>query len=88
MFLSTHYAGKEAEMKFEDGEAWKKVFGPVFVYLNSVDNGENPLDLWANAKEQVLKFSNYSFILFQLNFPDRSIILISHRFVLFSLDVG
>ncbi|KAG2694408.1 hypothetical protein I3760_08G142500 [Carya illinoinensis] len=54
MFLSTHYAGKEADMKFEDGEAWKKVFGPVFVYLNSVDNGENPLELWANAKEQML----------------------------------
>ena len=53
MFVSTHYAGKEAGIKFENGEPWKKVFGPSFIYLNSVSQGEDPLELWADAKEQV-----------------------------------
>ncbi|XP_031095639.1 uncharacterized protein LOC115999846 [Ipomoea triloba] len=48
MFFSTHYAGEKLGLKFRNGEPWKKVFGPVFMYLNS-DN----LDLWADAKEQM-----------------------------------
>ncbi|KAM1486264.1 hypothetical protein ACFX2I_000485 [Malus domestica] len=55
MFASTHYGGKEVGMTFKDGEAWKKVFGPVFVYLNSVRSSNNSLRLWENAKEQMLE---------------------------------
>ncbi|XP_057490248.1 probable rhamnogalacturonate lyase B isoform X2 [Actinidia eriantha] len=36
------------------GEAWKKVFGPVFIYLNSVMDGDDPLTLWEDAKNQML----------------------------------
>lgn len=53
MFVSTHYAGKEVGMTFEDGEAWKKVFGPVFIHLNSAPSSNEYLTLWENAKEQV-----------------------------------
>ncbi|XP_071711956.1 uncharacterized protein [Rutidosis leptorrhynchoides] len=55
MFFSTHYAGIELGMKFRDGEPWKKVFGPVFIYLNSVTTEENPVSLWADAKDEMLK---------------------------------
>ncbi|KAM1052977.1 hypothetical protein FF1_000503 [Malus domestica] len=54
MFVSTHYAGKEVGMRFARGEAWKKVFGPVFVYLNSVPS-LNESALWENAKEQLVE---------------------------------
>lgn len=54
MFFSTHYAGLPLILEFLGGEPWKKVFGPVFIYLNSVSAGEDPLALWADAKEQVL----------------------------------
>ena len=40
-------------MKFEEGEAWKKVFGPVFIYLNSFPKEVDPLLLWHEAKNQV-----------------------------------
>lgn len=50
MFFSTHYAGKPLILEFRNGEPWKKVFGPVFMYLNS---DEDPLTLWSDAKEQV-----------------------------------
>lgn len=53
MFVSTHYAGKEVGMKFNGGEPWKKVFGPVLVYLNSVPPEEDLSNLWQNAKAQV-----------------------------------
>lgn len=60
MFVSTHYAGKEVGMKFRDGEPWKKVFGPVLVYLNSLqqqdeDEDEDSIEscLWKDAKSQV-----------------------------------
>lgn len=57
MFLSAHYAGDYLNPKFEQGEAWKKVFGPVFIYLNSVIDGDgaDPLiTLWDDAKNQML----------------------------------
>ncbi|KAL5556635.1 hypothetical protein UlMin_038871 [Ulmus minor] len=53
MFTSAHYGGKDVTMKFEKGEAWKKVYGPVSVYLNSASNVDNNLSLWANAKEKL-----------------------------------
>ncbi|GKA37010.1 probable rhamnogalacturonate lyase B isoform X1 [Tanacetum coccineum] len=54
MFFSTHYAGIDLGLKFRDGEPWKKVFGPVFMYLNSVATEESPTWLWADAKEEML----------------------------------
>lgn len=54
MFFSTHYAGLPLMMEFGDGEPWKMVFGPVFIYLNSVSVDEDPLTLWPDAKEQVV----------------------------------
>lgn len=54
MFFSTHYAGEALALQFRDGEPWRKVFGPVLVYLNSLSPDEqDTLTLWADAKEQV-----------------------------------
>ncbi|KAH6760095.1 Rhamnogalacturonate lyase family protein [Perilla frutescens var. frutescens] len=54
MFFSNHYAGLPLILEFRNGEPWKKVFGPMFIYLNSVSVGEDPLALWPDAKEQML----------------------------------
>lgn len=54
VFLSGHYAGESLCPKFGQGEHWKKVFGPVFIYLNSVMDGNDPLTLWDDAKKQML----------------------------------
>ncbi|XP_022962664.1 uncharacterized protein LOC111463085 [Cucurbita moschata] len=54
VFKSNHYAGKDASMRFKEGEAWKKVLGPVFIYLNSDPTGtETPGSLWEDAKNQM-----------------------------------
>lgn len=61
VFPSSHYVGKEVGLKFQEGEAWKKVFGPVFVYLHSPprssSNNHSTMitTLWNNGKEQMLK---------------------------------
>jgi rhamnogalacturonan endolyase len=51
MFLGTHYVGKYIVTQVGNGEYWKKVLGPVFIYLNS-----SPLRdlraLWEDAKSQ------------------------------------
>ncbi|XP_010060112.2 probable rhamnogalacturonate lyase B [Eucalyptus grandis] len=52
MFLSAHYGGDDLVLKLAPGEPWKKIFGPVFFYLNCTS--ENPLKLWDDAKEQML----------------------------------
>lgn len=54
MFTSTHYAGKEMNTEFRNGEPWKKVFGPALVYLNSVSAEEKPFNLWEDAKRQMM----------------------------------
>ncbi|XP_060970355.1 rhamnogalacturonate lyase B-like [Cannabis sativa] len=53
MFTSAHYAGKDIAMTFEEGEPWKKVYGPVSIYLNSISTDEDPLSLWDNAKQKM-----------------------------------
>ncbi|XP_021888092.1 probable rhamnogalacturonate lyase B isoform X2 [Carica papaya] len=53
MFLSAHYAGKYMMPHFKHGEPWKKVFGPVFIYLNSAANRNDPFLLWEDAKMQM-----------------------------------
>ncbi|KAG8491902.1 hypothetical protein CXB51_015209 [Gossypium anomalum] len=52
VFLSAHYTGEDLVPKFSAGEAWKKVFGPVFIYLNCTMDGDEPLSLWEDAKQQ------------------------------------
>ncbi|RYQ81589.1 hypothetical protein Ahy_Scaffold1g107477 [Arachis hypogaea] len=49
MFVSNHYAGREVNMKFQEGELYKKVFGPVFIYLNSGPSNQN---LWLDAVQK------------------------------------
>jgi rhamnogalacturonan endolyase len=53
MFLSAHYAGDDLSPKFTNGKYWKKIHGPVFMYLNSTLDGSNPTMLWEDAKVQV-----------------------------------
>lgn len=56
MFYSRHYAGDTLTgLEFKEGEAWKKVLGPVFIYINSDSGSEEPhAALWIDAKKQVL----------------------------------
>ncbi|XP_051143924.1 probable rhamnogalacturonate lyase B [Andrographis paniculata] len=58
VFFSGHYAGSEFGIRLRGGEAWKKVFGPVFIYLNSdsTNNASTSL-LWNDAKTQMLEES-------------------------------
>ncbi|KAL5220219.1 hypothetical protein ABZP36_024932 [Zizania latifolia] len=53
MFLSGHYAGDDLSPKFRNGEYWKKVHGPVFMYLNSSLDGSDPTLLWEDANVQM-----------------------------------
>ncbi|KAL5559919.1 hypothetical protein UlMin_036130 [Ulmus minor] len=53
MFISAHYAGQDLVPKIRAGEPWKKVFGPVFIYLNAARIGDNPFWLWEDAKRQM-----------------------------------
>ncbi|KAL9691822.1 hypothetical protein QQ045_012249 [Rhodiola kirilowii] len=54
MYVSNHYAGKDIDTQFHGGEPWKKVFGPVFVYLNCLqDDEDDPVSLWEDAKQQL-----------------------------------
>ncbi|XP_047315958.1 probable rhamnogalacturonate lyase B [Impatiens glandulifera] len=52
MFVSTHYIGLPQAMHFKNNEPWKKVFGPVFTYLNSNPQTQS---LWVDAKKQMKK---------------------------------
>ncbi|GMH24133.1 hypothetical protein Nepgr_025976 [Nepenthes gracilis] len=53
MFHSAHYAGLDVMMEFEEGESWKKVFGPFFIYLNCPSENEDAHMLWRDAKKQM-----------------------------------
>ncbi|XP_044509893.1 probable rhamnogalacturonate lyase B isoform X2 [Mangifera indica] len=56
MFTSIHYGGKDIDTKYRNGEPWKKVLGPVLVYLNQVSSTNNIYgDLWRDAKAQMWK---------------------------------
>ncbi|XP_014500308.1 probable rhamnogalacturonate lyase B [Vigna radiata var. radiata] len=54
VFHSTHYSGADLIMKFGPDEPWKKVYGPIFLYLNSLSNGVSPIKLWEDAKQQMV----------------------------------
>ncbi|KFK35157.1 hypothetical protein AALP_AA5G246100 [Arabis alpina] len=51
MFTSLHYVGKDMNTTYTSKEPWKKVFGPVFVYLNSASSRNL---LWTDAKRQMV----------------------------------
>ncbi|XP_042486957.1 rhamnogalacturonate lyase-like [Macadamia integrifolia] len=55
MFVSNHYSGEDLSVKFSNGEQWKKVLGPVYIYLNSASDGEHATKLWDDAKQQMMK---------------------------------
>ncbi|KAK2374056.1 rhamnogalacturonate lyase [Trifolium repens] len=65
MFVSTHYAGKTVTIEFKEGEAYKKVFGPIFIYLNSAPSKDKFKSLWSDAKQKLsneIKSWPYNFI--------------------------
>ncbi|KAG0453281.1 hypothetical protein HPP92_025945 [Vanilla planifolia] len=53
VFVSGHYSGDALVPKFRNGEYWKKVFGPVFIYLNSSLGETDPRVLWEDAYLQM-----------------------------------
>ncbi|XP_028802146.1 uncharacterized protein LOC114757310 [Neltuma alba] len=55
MFLSAHYAGEDLVLKLKPNEPWKKVFGPIFVYLNTLSDDKDIRWLWEDAKDQMTK---------------------------------
>ncbi|KAJ4721053.1 Rhamnogalacturonate lyase family protein [Melia azedarach] len=54
MFLSAHYAGEDLVLKLKQDEPWKKVFGPVFFYINTLLDNTDSLWLWEDAKQQAM----------------------------------
>ncbi|XP_024038945.1 probable rhamnogalacturonate lyase B isoform X3 [Citrus clementina] len=54
LFHSVHYSGADLILRFGHSEPWKKVFGPIFIYLNSLSNEDDPLLLWEDAKQQMI----------------------------------
>ncbi|PRQ46376.1 putative rhamnogalacturonate lyase, galactose mutarotase-like domain-containing protein [Rosa chinensis] len=66
MFSSHHYVGKKVGLKFQEGEVWKKVFGPVFIYLHAAARNS------ANKGKRVTSGSVSAFLLISktdLQFP-------------------
>ncbi|CAN1288423.1 Rhamnogalacturonate lyase [Linum perenne] len=55
MFTSVHYSGLDMHTEYKNGEPWKKVFGPVFIYLNSIVPSNDYAALWKDAKAQMEK---------------------------------
>ncbi|CAI0403904.1 unnamed protein product [Linum tenue] len=55
MFTSVHYSGLDMVTEYRNGEPWKKVFGPVMVYLNSIVPSNDHAALWQDAKAQMEK---------------------------------
>nr|XP_016448768.1 PREDICTED: probable rhamnogalacturonate lyase B [Nicotiana tabacum] len=54
VFVSRHYAGEDLVIKFQQGEPWKKVIGPVCLYLNSDASAkDSPSMLWDDAKKRI-----------------------------------
>ncbi|XP_050944605.1 probable rhamnogalacturonate lyase B isoform X1 [Cucumis melo] len=52
MFHGTHYIGEDILTHIKEGEAWRKVFGPILIYLNSTSDVSEAHNLWIDAKEQ------------------------------------
>lgn len=60
---SVHYTGAGLVIRFADNEEWKKVFGPIFIYLNSSTTEDDAIkELWCDAKEQmILEVKNWPY---------------------------
>ncbi|XP_073314087.1 uncharacterized protein [Primulina huaijiensis] len=54
MIHGSHYIGNDMIAHFEEGETWRKVFGPFFVYLNTTTDVSKAYNLWLDAKKQRL----------------------------------
>ncbi|XP_057794981.1 probable rhamnogalacturonate lyase B [Salvia miltiorrhiza] len=54
MFHGSHYIGDDMVAHFEQGEVWRKVLGPFFVYLNTTKDVSQSYNLWTDAKKQRL----------------------------------
>lgn len=54
MLHGSHYIGNDMVAHFEQGEVWRKVLGPFFVYLNTTADVSQAYNLWTDAKKQVL----------------------------------
>ncbi|KAF2283862.1 hypothetical protein GH714_016606 [Hevea brasiliensis] len=52
MFTSTHYTGKDLNTQYRNGKPWKKVFGPVYAFLNSISTDEDPMLLGKTLKNR------------------------------------
>ncbi|KAG9133608.1 hypothetical protein Leryth_023099 [Lithospermum erythrorhizon] len=52
MFHSSHYIGNDMLTQFQEGETWRKVLGPIFVYLNTTSDASKAHNLWSDAKKQ------------------------------------
>ena len=59
IFVSSHYTGDDIVPRVRNGEYWKKVFGPVFIYLNSASTKSDPKLLWEDAKKQVGRLASF-----------------------------
>nr|AFA41489.1 putative lyase [Solanum tuberosum] len=57
IFFSGHYAGPQLGVSLTNGEAWTKVFGPVFFYVNSDSTNDHTI-LWEDAKRQMNEETN------------------------------
>lgn len=56
MFISRHYVGADIDVTFESEDYWKKVIGPLFIYLNSDAYARSdPSILWNDAKLRVIR---------------------------------
>ncbi|KAH7315898.1 hypothetical protein KP509_21G070000 [Ceratopteris richardii] len=58
VFHSAHYAGEPLCAQFRNGETWTKVFGPIYVYLNSCLKNSSYSYLWDDAKRQMVSELN------------------------------
>ncbi|KAK4390109.1 hypothetical protein Sango_2074200 [Sesamum angolense] len=54
IFVTSHYAGEDLILKFQPGEIWKKVFGPVFIYLNSVSDPDDAFSFGPMPKNRCI----------------------------------
>ncbi|KAG9440115.1 hypothetical protein H6P81_020280 [Aristolochia fimbriata] len=74
-FHTNHYAGADLVPHIEKEEAWKKVYGPVFFYLNSDDSGHGREALWDDAKRQMkVEVQSWPY-----DFPESEDFLRSHQ---------
>ncbi|XP_074263660.1 uncharacterized protein LOC141586358 [Silene latifolia] len=71
MFVSAHYSGEELIPRFQEGEPWNHIYGPIFMYMNNLTKGDDFHMLWDDAKQRMLaevKSWPYSFPASE-NFP-------------------